>query len=854
MRKATWVAVCSLLRVAAWSGGLVAAVPLTAGIAAAQPATPTPPPPPPTPSFPSRTCDVKNAGAKGDGSTDDTDAINSAISSCSSAGGGTVNFPSGTYMAAGIHIKSNTRLLLNSGATIKARSSGYDSAESNSFSQYQDFGHSHFHTGLMWGENINNFAIEGPGKIDGAGLTTGDPSSGQGDKQVSIKTCNTVSFKNLSQVSGGHFYYLLSDCTNVTFDNVTLDGGRDGIDFMGCKHVDVNRLTVKNVGDDACALKNDYAQGHRLLTQDTYIHDSSFHTKCNAIQVGSETAGDFRNCHWQRITVLQAGKAGIGLQTNDGGILDGFYINDVTMTRAANPIFISSSGRLRTPENVTIGHVQNVSISNVTSTNSVSSNSAEPANTATISGRPGILHENIILTNVRITGPGGGSFDDGNINPPLQPSTNYNPRIIGKRPAYGLYARHVQNLQLHNTDFDFSGTDLRPAVVADNIHGFEVDDISAERASGGWASLKVMNLFDFFLHNSAGWPTVQLASVSSATYTAGSVTPTPVGPTPTPTPTATPTTVTPTPTPGGGGTGATWEAQSLSPTASGASTSMQNDSSATGGTWLALMADGAGDWVQFAIPNLEAGTYSVTLRYKAHTARGILQASVDGMNLGSTLDQYTASPGFMTRTFGSVDLGAGTHTLRLTCTGKNSASSAFTLSADTITFTLTGTPPPTPTPTPTGVPTATPTPTPTVPTGGDVEVTPSASGVSASTNDGNVPGNTVDNNLTTRWSAIGDGQWLKFDLGATLNVTRVKVAVYNGNTRQNRFDLQTSTDDTNWTTVLGGLSSSGTTTQEEPYDVPVTGARWVRYLGHGSSDPAKLTTNSVTEVSIFAQP
>jgi hypothetical protein len=165
-----------------------------------------------------------------------------------------------------------------------------------------------------------------------------------------------------------------------------------------------------------------------------------------------------------------------------------------------------------------------------------------------------------------------------------------------------------------------------------------------------------------------------------------------------------------------------------------------------------------------------------------------------------------------------------------------------------------GTPTPTPTSTPTLSPTPTPTPTPTVPSGGDVEVTPGSSGVSASTNDGNVPGNTVDNNLATRWSANGDGHWLKLDLGATLKVTRVRVAVYNGNTRQNRFDLQTSTDDATWTTVLGGLSSSGTTTLEEEYNVPDTDARWVRYLGHGSSDPTKATTNSVTEVSIFAQP
>ncbi len=196
------------------------------------------------------------------------------------------------------------------------------------------------------------------------------------------------------------------------------------------------------------------------------------------------------------------------------------------------------------------------------------------------------------------------------------------------------------------------------------------------------------------------------------------------GATPTPTPSPVPT---PTPIPGGVN-GGTWEAQALSYTASGASTAMQTDSSATGGTWLALQADGSGDYVQFTTPILNAGSYSVTLRYKAHTSRGILQASVDGANLGGTLDQYSSSPGFTTRTFGTVTLSAGTHTLRLTCTGRNSSSGAYTLSADTITFALSGsnpTPTPTPTPsTPTPTPTPTPAPTPTpTPTPGGSPVT-----------------------------------------------------------------------------------------------------------------------------------
>ena len=154
---------------------------------------------------------------------------------------------------------------------------------------------------------------------------------------------------------------------------------------------------------------------------------------------------------------------------------------------------------------------------------------------------------------------------------------------------------------------------------------------------------------------------------------------------------------------------------------------------------------------------------------------------------------------------------------------------------------------PTPTPTPT-VPGPTPTPTPTIPSSGLVEITPPASAVTASTNDGNLPGNTVDNNLGTRWSGNGDGAWIQYDLGTTRTIAEVRIAVYNGNGRHNRFDLEVSNDLATWTNVWSG-ETSGTTTNEEPYDIADVDARWLRYVGH-SSDVG--TFNSVTEVSLFA--
>jgi hypothetical protein len=145
----------------------------------------------------------------------------------------------------------------------------------------------------------------------------------------------------------------------------------------------------------------------------------------------------------------------------------------------------------------------------------------------------------------------------------------------------------------------------------------------------------------------------------------------------------------------------------------------------------------------------------------------------------------------------------------------------------------------------TPVPTATPTPT---PAGGTVEITPGGAAVSASANAGNLPANTVDNSLSTRWSANGDGQWIKYDLGTSRNVAHARIAFYNGNLRRTSFDLQVSNDNATWTNVLTGVQSGGTTTQEQLFDFPDVTARYVRYLGHGNS---VNFWNSLTEVSLF---
>ncbi|MGN6419452.1 MAG: discoidin domain-containing protein, partial [Pseudobacter sp.] len=129
---------------------------------------------------------------------------------------------------------------------------------------------------------------------------------------------------------------------------------------------------------------------------------------------------------------------------------------------------------------------------------------------------------------------------------------------------------------------------------------------------------------------------------------------------------------------------------------------------------------------------------------------------------------------------------------------------------------------------------------------------PPCTPVSASADDGNIPANVLDNNLATRWSASGDGQWIQFCLGAgPVPVTGVQIAFYNGNVRASRFDIQVSSNGSTWTNVVTGLQSSGITNALETFNFAQVITKYIRILGHGNTVNA---WNSYTEVKITTAP
>ena len=339
---------------------------------------------------------ARDFGAVGDGRHIDSPAINAAIEQASRDGGGTVVLTEGTYLCYSIRLKSNITLRLEKGAVIKAApvtdTEGYDEAEPND-SRYQDFGHSHWHNSLIWGDSLYHVTIEGQGLIDGTDvLSRGGPRRGYtgptvANKALAMRDCRHVAIRGVSFLRCGHFALLLTGVDDLTIEDVICDTNRDGFDIDCCERVVVRNCRVNTLNDDAIVLKCSYALGRPKPTQHVLIEDCEVsgydvgtmfdgtRTKnvekapdgdgpTGRIKLGTESSGGFRHITIRRCTFTHC--RGLALETVDGAEMKDIRVSDLKMTDICNsPIYIRLGNRMRAPEGFHRSKVSDIRISNV---------------------------------------------------------------------------------------------------------------------------------------------------------------------------------------------------------------------------------------------------------------------------------------------------------------------------------------------------------------------------------------------------------------------------------------------------------------------------------------------------------
>jgi polygalacturonase len=495
--------------------------------------------------------DIRTYGAVGDGKTVDTPAINKAIEVAAAAGGGTVLFPAGTWLCFSIHLKSHVALYLAQNATILAADSPlpdsttgynggiYDAAEPNTaWDAYQDYGHNHWHNSLLWGEDLNDISITGPGLIYGKGLSFGATSAprgnypiykaeqpGVGNKAIALKNCRNVIFRDFSILKGGHFGLLLTGVDNLTIDNLKIDTDRDGMDIDCCKNVHVSNCTVNSPWDDGICPKSSYALGYSRATENVTITncyvtgnyelgtilDGTFKKFApeariphnGRIKCGTESNGGFKNITISNCVFEECD--GLALESEDGALCEDIAISNITMRGIfTSPIFVRLGSRLRGPkESTRVGTMQRILINNLVSYN------AGSRLCSILSGIPGYAIKDIKLSNIYQQQVGGATQDSLAIRPPEFEDKYPDPGMFGPMPSQGFFLRHIQNLEMSHIEVQSMRPDPRPSFFLEDVNRA---DFIAVTAPTGVPAFHLDKVTDLRILLSRAAPDTQLAT------------------------------------------------------------------------------------------------------------------------------------------------------------------------------------------------------------------------------------------------------------------------------------------------------------------------------------------------------
>lgn len=481
---------------------------------------------------------VRAFGAAGDGVVLDSPAINAAIAAAAAAGGGEVVFPAGTYLSYSVRLRSHVTLRFAPGAVLLAAepppdlSQGYDAPEpAPGIDAYQDFGHSHWHNSLIWGEGLEDVGIVGPGVINGRGLSQGKTMmrrdylpeergkgpmpelsfaqhpayraalaaqttgpfgyptddvlpAGVGNKAIALKNCRNVRLRDFTVLHGGHFAVLATGVDNLTCDNLTIDTNRDGIDIDCCRTVKISNCVINSPYDDGICLKSSYALGAVIPTEDVTI------TNC---QVSGFAEGTLVDGTRRREGLGERGPLGrIKLGTESNGGFRGITI--------ANCTFVYSRGLAL--ELVDGGVMEDIAISNLVMreiTNApifirLGRRQRGPAPVAAgaarrikisgviahdvaadggilIAGSPGNPIEDVTLNDIYMDFAGGGTVEQARREVPVDEKHFYpEPSGLGVRPSWALFARHVANLRVSQAEWRLSSADHRAGAVLEHVH------------------------------------------------------------------------------------------------------------------------------------------------------------------------------------------------------------------------------------------------------------------------------------------------------------------------------------------------------------------------------------------------
>lgn len=445
---------------------------------------------------------ITDFGAKNDGKTLNTQAIQNAIDKASKNGGGVVTIPAGTFLSGGIELKNNVELHLEKGAVLLG---------STNPNHYKKVGTHRRALVMVFGRD--NVSISGTGTINGqgralalnidslhhAGIDIDDnysyrrmrPNENKRMELVNFVKCTNVKVTGISMKNASCWTNTYDQCENVIIDNVTLESraywNNDGFDIIDSKKVRLTNCNVNTADDGICFKSHDTER----YSDDIYVGNCTVRSSASAVKFGTGSHGGFKNITIENIKVYDTFRSAIAIETVDGGNIENITVSNITAVNTGNAIFI----RLGHRNGEQPGYLKNVHLKNIKvqvpfgrpdidyDMRGPEVNNFHNPYPASIVGIPGQYIENVTLENIEISYPGRASKGMAyvpltRLNDIMEKEGAYPEfSMFRELPSWAFYVRHAKGIHFKNIVLQLENDDFRPAFVFDDVDGVDLNQI-----------------------------------------------------------------------------------------------------------------------------------------------------------------------------------------------------------------------------------------------------------------------------------------------------------------------------------------------------------------------------------------
>ncbi|MDV7185877.1 glycosyl hydrolase family 28 protein [Lutibacter sp. TH_r2] len=417
---------------------------------------------------------VLDYGAKADGITKDTKAVQAAIDACTKNGGGTVVIPAGKTVVIGtIYIKDFVTLHIQNGAVLLGSPDIADYATDTHKNMYKN--EPHMDRCLIFAKNAKSFAIEGYGTIDGNGHPKYfTKKKGGRPMLMRFMYCEDIHLNNIKIINPAAWTAAILYSNEIAVSGIRIKSrvnrNGDGLDFDGCTNVRVTNSSFDTSDDSICIQASLIEKPSKNIVVDNCV----FTSKWAGLRIGLLSRGDISSVAVSNCTFFDIQDSGLKIQMNEGGEMKNMTFSNLVMKNVPRPVFMTFTQQKACVDAPNEMYPMKAMHSFIFSNFIVDNRALDKNSAFFLTGMPNNYIKNIQINNIQITVAGGGTKEDASKEIKeytLETLGGWWPEFskVGTLPASGIYARHIKGLSIQNFHVNTISKDERKPVVLDDV-------------------------------------------------------------------------------------------------------------------------------------------------------------------------------------------------------------------------------------------------------------------------------------------------------------------------------------------------------------------------------------------------